>query len=184
MTQHYEPIAAPRFDVEQTPDGERVRIRPRRQIFPMVFLPIWLVLWTLGGLFSLAAIPGDVSPYTVVFLGFWAVGLVLVIVSFVWLLVGSETLAVIAGDLEVVHGGLGLSRRWVYEGAQIQNLQVAERPAWVARRSTLPFRANTAGSVKFDYGARTIYLAPGLEDAEGAMIVERLASQLPAAARG
>ena len=106
------------------------------------------------------------------------------IVSFVWLLVGSETLAVIAGDLEVVHGGLGLSRRWVYEGAQIQNLQVAERPAWVARRSTLPFRANTSGSVKFDYGARTIYLAPGLEDAEGAMIVERLASQLPAAARG
>jgi len=186
MTSHYEPVAAPRFDVEQTDDGELIRIKPRRRIAPLIFLPIWIVLWSLGGLFSLAAMPGDVSPYTAVWLIFWAFGLVLAIGSLVWLLAGSETIRVTGGDLEVAHGGLGLSRRWLYQGAQIRNLKVSERPAWASRMGgQVPFtRMNRSGSVKFDYGARTIYLAPGLEDAEGAMIVDRLARQLPASAQG
>jgi hypothetical protein len=85
----------------------------------------------------------------------------------------------------VTHAGLGLSRRWLYQGAEIRHLEVSVRPAAVSRLGgTAPFtRMDRTGSVKFDYGARTIYLAPGLEDAEGAMIVDRLATQLPASAR-
>jgi hypothetical protein len=185
MTSHYEPIAAPRFGVEATSDGEQIRIRPRRQLAAMIFLPIWLVVWGVGGAVAVLSIPGDISPYTAVWIGFWALGLVAAAASYAWMLVGSETIRVTGGDLEVTHAGLGLSRRWLYQGAEIRHLQVSVRPAAVSRLGgTVPFtRMDRTGSVKFDYGARTIYLAPGLEDAEGAMIVDRLATQLPASAR-
>jgi hypothetical protein len=37
-----------------------------------------------------------------------------------------------------------------------------------------------SGAVRFDYGARTIYAAAGLDAAEGQMIVDRLKKRLPA----
>jgi hypothetical protein len=50
---------------------------------------------------------------------------------------------------------------------------------------SLPFLSGAkTGSVKFSYGARTIYLAPGLDEPEGQMIVDRLRLLLPASATG
>ena len=39
----YESVARARFEIERTPDGEQVRIKARRQIFAMLFLPLWLI---------------------------------------------------------------------------------------------------------------------------------------------
>ena len=47
-----------------------------------------------------------------------------------------------------------------------------------------PFFPMTPGSVQFDYGGRTINAMPGLDEAEGNMIVEWLAKRLPAGASG
>jgi hypothetical protein len=48
----------------------------------------------------------------------------------------------------------------------------------------VPFlNVGRTGSVKFDYGPRTIYAAAGLDDAEGRLIVEQLSRRLPASAR-
>ena len=45
---------------------------------------------------------------------------------------------------------------------------------------SLPFLIrNRTGSVRFNYGARTIYLAAGLDEAEGRLIVDRLRRFLP-----
>src|SRR5580658_114042 len=38
----YQRIAEPRFAVETTADGEQIRIRARRRLFAMLFLPFWL----------------------------------------------------------------------------------------------------------------------------------------------
>jgi hypothetical protein len=37
--------------------------------------------------------------------------------------------------------------------------------------------------VKFSYGARTIYIAPDLDETEGRMIVDRIQKALPTSAR-
>ena len=45
MATKYEPIASPRYVVESDGSGERIRIKARRQILALLFLPIWLAGW-------------------------------------------------------------------------------------------------------------------------------------------
>jgi hypothetical protein len=97
-----------------------------------------------------------------------------------WMLFGSETLRVISGDLEIAHHLLRWSRRRLYQGEEIRNLR-SDQPSWQSRfQPSLPlFRGIKSGAVRFDYGARTIYAATGLDAAEGEMIIARLQKRLP-----
>jgi hypothetical protein len=177
----YQPLAKPRFAIEQIADGEQIRVKARRQAWPMLFLPIWLAIWTVGGATAIGQVIRHFQP----FLAFWLVGWIAVGGTIAWMFTGSETLRIVGSDLEVAHHALGWSRRWLFQGSQIRNLSVAPQPAWPFRFSwQMPFvMSDRMGAVRFDYGARTLYAAPGLDDAEGRLIVERLAKRLPMAAR-
>jgi hypothetical protein len=181
----YQPIANARFAVEPTEDGEQVRVKARRQVFPMLFLPVWLAGWTAGGVAVIGQLISRFQPFLAIWLCFWAVGWVAVAGTLAWMFTGSETLRVVGSDLEVARHALGWSRRWLYGGSRIRNLRVADQPGWPYRfQLQMPFlNLGRSGSVKFDYGPRTIYSAPGLDDAEGRMIVERLSKRLPASAQ-
>jgi hypothetical protein len=181
---NYEPIAKARFEVERTPDGERIRINARRQIFAMLFLPLWLTVWTFGGVAAISQLATRFEPFLVLWLCGWAVGWVAASATLVWMVTGSETLRAVGGDLEYSHHALGRSRRWLYQGARIRRLRVANQPAWASRFSfQVPFlNVGRMGSIKFDYGPRTISVAQGLDDAEGQMIIDLLRKRLPATA--
>jgi hypothetical protein len=181
----YVPIATARFAVEPTQDGEQIRVKARRQVFPMLFLPVWLAGWTAGGVFAIWQVINQFEPFLVLWLCFWAIAWLAAAGTLAWIFTGSETLRVVGSDLEVAQHALGLSRRWVFEGVHIRNLRVANQPGWPYRfQLQVPFlNVSRSGSLKFDYGPRTIFAAPGLDDAEGQMIVERLQKRLPASAR-
>jgi hypothetical protein len=183
MTSGYQPLAEARFRIEQTADGEQIKIKAARQIFPMLFLPIWLTGWTIGGITAITALFTNFQPFLLFWLMGWAVGWVAVAGTLAWMFTGSETLRLIGSDLEVAHHAVGFTRRWLYQGGQIRNLSVAPQPAWPFRFNwQVPFVVpDRTGSVKFNYGARTYYAAPGLDDTEGQMIVERLLKRLPKA---
>jgi hypothetical protein len=180
----YEPIAQARFSVETTPQGDQIRIKARRQIFAMLFLPVWLAGWTAGGVMAIWALVTQFQLFLVVWLCFWAVAWIMAAGTLAWMFTGSEILRTDGADLEVAQEALGLSRNWLYEGSAIRNLRVANQPAWPRNYFQVPFlRLGRGGSVKFDYGPRTIYAAPGLDDAEGQMIVDLIAKRLPPGAR-
>lgn len=67
MISGYQPLAEARFRVEQTADGEQIKIRAARPIFPMLFLPVWLTGWTIGGIAAMTALVIKFQP----FLLFW-----------------------------------------------------------------------------------------------------------------
>ena len=183
MTARYEPIARARFAVEQTQDGEQIRIKAPRQLWPMLFLPVWLVGWTFGGVAAFAQLLARFEPFLVFWLCGWALGWVMVAGTLVWMFAGSETLRVVGSDLEVAQQALGWKRRWLYRGDEIRNLSVASQPAWPFRFNwQVPFRSARGGAVKFNYGPRTVYAASGMDDAEGQMIIERLSGRLPVSA--
>lgn len=181
----YEPVAKARFTVEQTDDGEQISLKAKRQIFPMLFLPVWLAGWTAGGLATINQILDQFEPFLAIWLCGWAVAWIAVVASLAWLFAGSETLRAVRSDLEIAQRALGLSRRWSYQGTQIRNLRVADQQPGPFRSGfQIPFlRLGREGSIKFDYGARTIYAAPGLDEAEAKMVIERLCRGLPASAR-
>lgn len=181
MSLHYEAPPPPRFLVEQVDGREQIRIPPQRSIFLSLFLTVWLCGWTVGGMAAIGALlTKDFQPFLAFWLCGWAIGETLVAATLCWLWTGAEYIRVVNSDLEVGYRMLGYSRRKLYQGSQIRNL-APQGNVWFATNNTaLPIAfANRTGSVKFAYGGRTIYLAAGLDEAEGRLIVDRLLKHLP-----
>lgn len=184
MAGRYESVKPPRFEVEQGLGGERIRIRARRNIFALLFLPIWLVLWTIGGIAAIVEVARTGDPFLVLWLCGWALAWVAAALILAWMAAGSESIGLNAGDLEIGQSLFGLTRRRLYRGRDVRNLSAATAPPLVAQfQLSVPFLMKTRfGAVKFDYGGRTIYAAPALDEAEGRMIVDRLLRHLPPSA--
>lgn len=165
---------------------ETLRIPPRRQWFAVAFLPVWLILWTLGGVQAIGQLAEDFSLFLVVWLCLWAVGLVFVVLTLAMQVAGAETVRVIRGDLELSNGIGPFRRTWRYRGAAIRDI-TAQMPAFslwgAAHRLDRPFflRPRT-GAVSFSYGAETVYLAAGVDLPEGRAIADWLVRRLPGSA--
>jgi hypothetical protein len=163
-------------------DGRQLIIVPaRRSILLILFLGLWLCGWSAGGGFAIGQLIAGFNPFLFVWLGAWAFGWLFVGATIAWQLTGSERYAVVGADLEVSQQLLGLRKSWWFRGQDIHGLRAADAPAFTR---ALAFDAPLLfwrrwGSVSFRYGARTIYLAPMLDAAEGELIVEALRRQLP-----
>jgi len=178
----YEEPSEARFLQRMATTGHEVVIPARRNWFVLLFLCFWLAAWTAGGVMAVQTLRQDFDLFLVFWLGGWAVGWLFAAATIAWQLNGKETLRVVGGDLDVTHSAIGLKRSWLFRGHDIRNFQASGSP-------TLPFGWNGFdapllkwrkwGSVKFRYGARTVYLAPALDEAEGALIVESLQRSLP-----
>src|SRR5688572_28836534 len=118
----YEPLGAARYRLESDASGERIRIPARKFVFAMLFLPVWLTGWTVGGIVAITELLTTFSLFMLVWLSFWAVGWVAAAGTLAWMAFGSETLRVAGEDLEVGHHMLGWSRRKVYRGREVRRL--------------------------------------------------------------
>ena len=181
MTLHYEAPQPPRFSVETVDGREQISIRARRSVFMSLFLAVWLCGWTLGGIGAITALlTKGFQPFLAFWLCGWAIGETLVAATLCWLWTGAEYIQVVNSDLEVGYRMLGYSRRKLYQGSQIRHLAPQGNVWFATNHMALPIAfANRTGSVKFAYGGRTIYLAAGLDEAEGRLIVDRLLKRLP-----
>jgi hypothetical protein len=180
MAGGYEAVKPPRFEVEQELGGERIRIRARRNIFVLLFLPLWLTGWTAGGVAAIGQFLRTGQPFLVIWLCGWATGWAFAGGTLAWTIWGSELIGVTGGDLEIGHRLLGWTRTRLYRGSEVRHLAAAETPFLYRFQLSLPLLMRArSGAVKFSYGGRTIYAAQGLDEAEGRMIVERLLRHLP-----
>jgi hypothetical protein len=186
MPPRYQPVASPRFRIVRDAGGEHIRIAARRQWFALLFLPVWLTGWTIGGGAAILALFTEFQLFLLVWLIGWAAGWLFAAGTIAWMLAGAETIRVTGGDLEIAHRIAGLSRRWLYRGGEVRRLRAAEASAWPMRGGLQvpllpPFGG---GALRFDYGARTIHVAPSLDAAEARLIVDWLAARLPRTAIG
>lgn len=189
MSLQYEEIKAPRFRTETIDGYDQIIVPPQRNAFVMLFLLVWLCGWTFGGataMYNLLSRP--FQPFLAFWLCGWLLGEGFALVSLGWMSTGAEILRSVGCDLEVSYRMLGFTRSKLYRGTSISDLSASAAPAFSRNgrygQMSLPFLGgNKTGSVKFTYGARSIYLAVGLDEAEGQLIVERLSKKLPATAR-
>jgi len=182
----FEPLPSARYSVETIDGAEWIVARAAKNWFLLPFFALWLTIWTFGA--SGALLTGNPSE-TVVGAAFLLFG---------WGIVGSYLLWQFAGrSLVAVEGG-ALVTRWSmpfvgrtkrYDARQVRHLRAASL-AWpfagfgrFSRAAYPPWFANM-GSVQFDYGARTVRVLPGLDEAEGRMVAEWLGKRLPAGAAG
>lgn len=186
--QRFEPLPNAHHTV-QTIDGvEWTVVRASKNWFVLPFLCFWLTGWTVGGGSAIFALL-DGKTADRVFLSIWLVGW-----AFGWLFASSWILWQLGGRtlVAVTEGALihqwlmpFISREKRYDATQVRNLRSGDGGGFFGRgfasmRQAPPFFPSMmGGSVKFDYGARTIQLLPGVDEAEGRMIAERLARNLP-----
>lgn len=183
MSIAYEKTGTPRFVVETIDGVEQIKIPAERHVFTALFLLVWLGGRTVGG-FTAASdlINRGFQPFLAFWLCGWALGEAMVLSALCWMATGAEFLRVTGSDLEVRTQMLGFVRRKLYRGSDMHDLSSCAPPAWNRyNRLTIPFlQGNKTGSVRFNYGARAVYVAPGLDQAEGQLIVDRLRRRLSA----
>jgi hypothetical protein len=184
MAKRYEPVRAPRFVIEVADGAEQIRIKARRNWFALPLLVVWLSWWTVGGITMVPPLTEGFQIFQLVWLAIWAAGWLFAAITIVWQLVGVETIRMIGGDLELGYAMAGVTRRRLYRGSEISGLAPVAADIFSRMYSAYPpfLIWVKAGSVKFDYGSRTIHAAAGLDDAEGRMIVEHLRKRLPVGA--
>lgn len=181
MAGRYEAVKPPRFEIEQGLGGERIRVRARRNVFPLLFLPVWLAMWSFAGVTTVGQFLRTGEPFLGFWLLGWAAGELAVVFAWCWMLWGAELIGVTGGDLDVGQRLFGFTRSRLYRGRDIRNLSASEAAPFRAQAQLhVPFlMRGRSGAVKFGYGGRTIRFAQGLDEAEGRLIVERLLRRLP-----
>jgi hypothetical protein len=177
----YAPMGNPRFSVVPTLDGEVLTISAVQNWFFMVFMSFWLALWTMGGLAAMVTFLVTFHPFILCGLMMWALAWMAVSSALAWMFAGKQTLRIVGQDLEVALNISGFQRRSLYVGREVRQICVARADFWPLRRwPQTPFGVTgVTGAVQFTYGARTRYVAPGMNQAEAAQIVGWLKKRLP-----
>jgi hypothetical protein len=184
MAPHYVDTKNPRFVVESIDGSERIVIPAQRHLFITPFLVIWLCGWTFAGFSVLKSLTNTgFQPFLLIWMCAWVLGEAFALATLCWMFTGKEILRVVGSDLEIGYVLLGLATRKLYRGSEIRDLMSCETPALSFNRYSQlypPFLTpNRIGSVRFTYGARSVYAGQGLDQAEGRQIVERLRKRLP-----
>ena len=182
---HVEPESA-RFAIETTPDGLRAVVPARRSSFVLLFMCVWLGGWVFGEVHAIQELlsPSEKTPYLflLVWLAGWTLGGALAIGTVAWQFAGREVISVGSSTLEHRIEAFGIGRTRSYRLSEVKNLRATDysanpftnQAAWFP-----PVTGSGFGPVAFDYGARTMRLAPALEAAEAKLLVTKLSSRLP-----
>jgi hypothetical protein len=187
----FEPLPSARYSVETIDGVPWVVARAARNWFVLLFIGFWLTMWTIGGLVAMTQAATDPSArgFLLVWLVFWAVGWLWAASTVGWQIAGRSMVSVEAGALVTRWQMPLVGRTKRYGPAQVRHLRAATL-AWPFagfgrwHRAAYPPWFGNPGSVQFDYGARTVRVLPGLDEAEGRMVAEWLAKRLPVGAVG
>jgi len=161
-----------------------IRIAMRRHWFMLLFLPLWLAGWTVGGVAAFKAIFSEGFSADKWFLVVWLVGWIFgeFFAAYVWLwhAFGKEIVRVGSGILAIKRDILGLGPVRSFQTMEISDLRAAgyfgNTRSW---SSGMAQWGISGGTVAFDYRAKTRRFGIQLEEREAREVVERLRPHLP-----
>jgi hypothetical protein len=177
----YVPLGRGRFSIVPGADSEVLVIPAVRNIILLAFLSVWLAGWTVGGIAAMMELANAFHPFLLFWLIGWAIGWIFAATTLAWMLGGSQMLTFLGQDLEITLRIFGFSRRKLFRGRDIRDLDVVQGPQWPGRQMPqMPFGPlGDSGAVRFTYGTRSQHLAAGMDQAEATEIVAWLKKRLP-----
>lgn len=172
------PLPNRRSTARDTPQGREIVI-PARDVRLLLLVTIWLAVWGVLEVSEvrrfISGAPPEASLFATVWLLIWTIGGVLPIYIWLWVAFGEEILALRAGVLTVRSDLLGVGKTREYDVSHVKNLRVSPQPSdpfgWGAK---MRLRGSGAGTIAFDYGAKTFRFGAGLEEAEASQIIDAL----------
>lgn len=170
----------------------QIQIPAHRPWFVIAFLSFWLCGWLLGELSVIGALTGlqlgwlagmpsapmPVSAFLLVWLGGWTVGGLFALRALLWMVRGQEVITAGSGTLTVDKAGMLFYKAKTYDLAEVRNVRVQEDVAagfqgFGTRRNSIAGFGDT-GTIRFDYGLKTVKFGAGIDEAEARFLVGKL----------
>jgi hypothetical protein len=179
---------APKFRLTSTVEGLQAVVPPKRSWFAIPFLTLWLCGWAFGEFRAIGELlnPSEKTPveFLALWLTGWTLGGIFALGTILWQVAGRELITVSSSFLVHRVEALGFGRTRIYSAENIKALRATDYASGGFQNQQgmfPPFFGPGIGPVAFDYGAKTIRLAPGIDEAEAKVLVRELARGMPSA---
>lgn len=179
--------------VENTPQGKRIRIirladglevhiASPKNLFTLIFLPIWSVLWTAGGIaafWSLQSCKPQELLFILVWLCFWLVAEVFVAYAFLWMALGEERIFVGQGIFKMSKFVLRPVWEKSFPVADITNIRASGYfGSPFSRNASLAHWGLAGGNAAFEAQGTTHRFGIGLEEQDAIALVNVLRQKI------
>ena len=158
--------------------GSEIRISSPKNIFMLIFLPIWLTGWTIGGAFAIKQVISGGSEevwFLLIWLCGWIVGETFALYAFLWGIFGFEVIAAELGSLRIKRSILGYGRSRNYEISRLSNLRASgffgPMMSW---SSGMAEWGLSGGTIAFDYEGKTKRFGIHLNENDATQLVSTL----------
>lgn len=168
-----------RVRIEEGATGLRVRIAAYRESAKQRILTLWVVLWSLCGLFVAAqlftAIPGQQKLILIVFLAFWGYFEYMALYALIWRYSGEEELRIGEGELLIESRILSKKKAARYALSKVKALRVIEHEE-EAFRTQLESAYYVLGRpmLGFEYDGTPVRFGEKLSETEAKELATRL----------
>jgi hypothetical protein len=172
--------------IEANGAGLRITIPAKAQAFVTFFLPFWLVAWAVGEVMvsrQLLTNPNfgaGGSIFAIAWLGAWTVGGAWAAAYLLWNIAGREIIELNSMILKRRKQIPIFSRSKEYAIANIANLRLAPaspQSLWYNQQN-MSFLGFKEGTISFDYGRDTHYLASGLDEADAKYVIREMCKRV------
>lgn len=160
-----------------------IRISSPKNFFILVFVPMWIIMWTIGGVSAvmqfMASGNKEEALFLLVWLGFWVAAELFALYVFLWAAFGYEMIAVEFGNLKIKRSIFGFGSEKSYQISKIANLRAAGfymEP--MSLEFSMAYWGLTGGTIAFDYEGKTVRLGIGLEEGDANQLVGELKGRL------
>lgn len=167
-----------RASIERRGNDLIIEIPSKKQWFVIIFLGVWLGGWVMGEAFALGTLLRKDTPifadtFMLFWLTGWTVGGVFAITTFLWMVVGVESITVERNTLTIFKNILGLGTKKKYDLNHALHFAVDPQPeqGFFNMGQQRNLYGMKGGVLKFDYGMKTIKFASGIDEAEGRMLL-------------
>ncbi len=164
-----------RVAYQEQGDGFRVEIESNKQIWILIFVPAFLVMWTLAGIsVAFSLLSGNGSPGLLLWLLMWTVAEAIISYAVAWAMFGKEIVELGDGVLTIKRVTLGLGPTRRYEADKVQDLRPSGYFGGFGAFSwswNLAYWGLTGGTVAFDYRGKTERFGIQLEEREARELV-------------
>ncbi len=175
--------AAPRHTLQDLGDTLQITIPAPQNWQTLAFMMFWIVFASAcGGLVTVSTI-FEFKPERLVFLLGWWAGVIFAAANILWMFGGKEIISVSSEAITYRRQVLGVSFPKRYAIEHVKDLRVlptvAHRTEFNWARQTSDSSGFWEGLLAFDYGAKTIRMASGIDEAEGKQILSTIQQRFP-----
>jgi hypothetical protein len=164
-------------------DKVEIIIPGKKKMFIVLFLCVWLCGWVLGETTAIGEVTkeGLNNLFMVVWLSGWTIGGLFAIYSIWVMLAGKEFIEAGRGVIAIKNQALFFMPEKVYDLREVKNLRIEEplenENYGFGRRNGIRLDLTNVGTIRFDYGMKTIKFGNGIDEAEAKYIVDKLKSK-------